>query len=932
MSSGGKLIETIAASASPHSSSVLPPDTLRFELEYNVTPDLERERNALLNLLGSDRFELFPLHDEIDKILILQFPGIRRTVSRRGLFAMASELAVALRLRSCVPEGASNYPTEREGRGDRSEGAIGDAVLDRTCWVKPDPQLPRLWVLDSLNIRDAWKKTRGAGVIVAQPDTGVALHTAIDDAVNLELAFDAFTGKRGQARDPLDPDMANPGHGTATSSVIACRDSNIVAGVAPEAMLVPIRCLNSVIFTLDGSLIARAILHAREINADVISLSLGGPFISRSVSRALALVVESGIIVVAAGGNCCGFVVYPASDPNAVAVAGVDHKGRPWKGTSRGSEIDIAAPSENVFAARRAPGDDGKGRIDPSQGTSFGTALTAGVAALWVAHHGRSALRKRASALGISVNDLFSAAVSQSARRPDGWDPNLGAGMVDAANLLALDLDQIAHPQRRLADKSTPIGRHATIAELALRGETIDNFDWARHGGEAIFLSTECLARTEPGLPRLTESAMRPEPSTAIAHAALPDILRDVLDKLAATPAVSMPSPAAARVVKSTAYMPMIQGGLESLAAREERITSVKTTLERIAGGAGLEGLQSRSESIIHALNVTRDDASTAQKRAEVLEWGLEGYRQVLVGEDPMQLPFEMRFGLESLVRLTDRPVLKIIDDGISEADPLFAEGGWGHLLIDQPVLPRVAKAVGRINLNGSHIGTGFVVADDVIMTNRHVLEAIGEEVATTAGRRWIFPYGTPYIDFSERGIDGPMYEITGVQFAGSNGTHGRVDFNNLDLACLRVKASSGFPQALETLTPASHVTLQPDTRIFVMGYPAAPGANAFIDPRTGQPSRDIGRRLANLFGVDYGRKYLSPGVIAIQAGGLAREDPRKWVMVHDATTLGGNSGSLVVAIQGQGEVVGLHFAGMPLTGNFAHDLTRVELSTAGGA
>ncbi len=43
-----------------------------------------------------------------------------------------------------------------------------------------------------------------------------------------------------------------------------------------------------------------------------------------------------------------------------------------------------------------------------------------------------------------------------------------------------------------------------------------------------------------------------------------------------------------------------------------------------------------------------------------------------------------------------------------------------------------ISERVGRIDLDGEHIGTGFVVGRGVIMTNRHVAEAIADEVGTT--------------------------------------------------------------------------------------------------------------------------------------------------------------------------------------------------------
>ena len=324
---------------------------------------------------------------------------MKRTISRKGQFAIAGELTKSLDLQSCTPEGASNFPVDVEERKEAIEGRIGDAILDRTCWSKIDSSLTTKWVAKFLRTEEAWLKTKGAGVRIAQPDTGVASHKEIDSAVSLTDAFDVFIGKKGQATDPLDESMGNPGHGTATSSVIASHHHDVVHGVAPEAELIPIRCVNSVIFSLDGSLIARAIMHAKSIDADIISLSLGGPFESKSIRRALELATDAGIIVVAAAGNCVGVVVYPAFDPNTIAIAGVGAGGSAWKGTSRGDTVDVAAPSENVFAARREPDDNGNELVKQSQGTSFGTALTAGVAALWIGHHGRTAVRQQASKL-----------------------------------------------------------------------------------------------------------------------------------------------------------------------------------------------------------------------------------------------------------------------------------------------------------------------------------------------------------------------------------------------------------------------------------------------------------------------------------------------------------------------------------------------------
>ena len=154
----------------------------------------------------------------------------------------------------------------------------------------------------------------------------------------------------------LNEEANNPGHGTATSSTVISRLLGQISGSAPEAKVVPIRCVDSVVLGIDGTPLARALLHAKRIEADVITMSLGGPFYSPSVAAAIQQAVDAGIIVCAAAGNCVQpIVVYPAWDPNVIALAGIDHNDRPWKGTSRGPKIDAAAPAENVFVARRTP-------------------------------------------------------------------------------------------------------------------------------------------------------------------------------------------------------------------------------------------------------------------------------------------------------------------------------------------------------------------------------------------------------------------------------------------------------------------------------------------------------------------------------------------------------------------------------------------------
>ena len=310
--------------------------------------------------------------------------------------------------------------------------------------------------------------------------------------------------------------------------------------------MVPIRCVDSVILGIDGTPIARAVLHAKRIKADVITMSLGDPFYSPSLAAAIEQAVNAGIIVCAAAGNCVQpIVVYPAWDPNVIALAGIDHNDKPWKGTSRGPKIDVAAPAENVFVARRTPIDGGVGTVTPSQGTSFATALTAGVAALWIAHFGRDAIRQEAQRRGVTVHHLFRSALRKTARPPKSgaWDSaKFGAGIVDAEALLNLALAQIPAPPPMPAAVATgePEGAlNAVMVEAVSRTEGSE-FDWKRHGAEAVYLATDAWRRTSPSQDLLVESPRKPVPSPDLERS-MPTVLRTAIGQASDAPAMRPP-------------------------------------------------------------------------------------------------------------------------------------------------------------------------------------------------------------------------------------------------------------------------------------------------------------------------------------------------------------------------------------------------------
>lgn len=285
----------------------------------------------------------------------------------------------------------------------------------------------------------------GEGIRVCHPDSGWTDHVDLDGArIDRTGSLNLMEGG-SDARDPLGY-SGNPGHGTKTGSVIISDGGfgagggttapGTVVGLAPKATLVPIRTFNSVVRVLDSNT-ARAVRHATSAQCDVISMSLGGRAFF-GLERAINDAVRRGTIVVNAAGNCIGMVVAPASYDNAIAVAATNAEDRPWKGSSKGRAVDIAAPGEDVYVADAVSGATGT-RSSPGNGTSFATAAVAGAAADWLAFHGKA--RVDAVRGGQSRRDLFVQLLQGSARVPQGFDTDrYGAGILDLEALLKAPL------------------------------------------------------------------------------------------------------------------------------------------------------------------------------------------------------------------------------------------------------------------------------------------------------------------------------------------------------------------------------------------------------------------------------------------------------------------------------------------------------------
>lgn len=417
-----------------------PPDPAAVATAIRERLDIDVEAAGLLEDHGLEGGD-----DSLARFLAVKLPGIAVEGLPGNPFELSYAIGDAVGALTAEPETHADFfrvPSD----GDPSIESVED--FPPGCWVPeaqdPTPTKPH-WALDTIRAPTAWNlvppaggKARGEGVSVFQPDTGVADHIELEAGMlDLTRAHD-FVANIPGAADPMNY-SGNPGHGTGTASVVASRAAGTIAGSAPLATLVPLRAVEAVV-VFDHGRVAAAVEHARRNGAQVITMSLGGPW-SSVLRAAIDAAIRDGVIVLAAAGNCVKIVVWPARYEEVIAVAGSNIADLPWIGSSRGGAVDITAPGEFVPRANRSPSNGGSATsVQGGQGTSFAVAMTAGVAALWLAYHTPAKIRQTLAA-GETMQDRFVRLLKASARRPAGFDTSrYGAGIVHAEQLLTLGL------------------------------------------------------------------------------------------------------------------------------------------------------------------------------------------------------------------------------------------------------------------------------------------------------------------------------------------------------------------------------------------------------------------------------------------------------------------------------------------------------------
>ena len=253
--------------------------------------------------------------------------------------------------------------------------------------VPNDPYFSEQWDMTSgsygINATNAWSQSTGKGTTVAVIDTGILTnHPDMEGQLlpGYDFISDAERARDndGYDADPSDEgDWAEPGacpsrsgaskgqssswHGSHVAGTIAAHTNNNggVAGVAPDAKIVPIRVLGRCGSTSADTIDAITWASGGEVNgvpvnknpARIINMSMGGPgTCPRFYQKTINAAVARGAVIVAAAGNedQDASKVAPASCENVVTVGASTNNGVRSPFSNYGASVDISAPGGDM--------------------------------------------------------------------------------------------------------------------------------------------------------------------------------------------------------------------------------------------------------------------------------------------------------------------------------------------------------------------------------------------------------------------------------------------------------------------------------------------------------------------------------------------------------------------------------------------------------
>ncbi|GAB7052391.1 S8 family serine peptidase [Catenuloplanes indicus] len=324
-------------------------------------------------------------------------------------------------------------------RGLLPEAAPRPEAAAESCPERgPDRAAPAglPWAQLRFDLPGAWARGRGAGTTVAVVDTGV-------DVTAPALAGRVLGGESsGNAGTPA---VDCTGHGTAMAGVVAARADGAdgFSGMAPEAMILPVRVPVAADGRADPRDAADAVRLAVDAGAGVVALTVPVDTTADEVATAVDEAVARDVAVVLPAATRPG----RPSRPGLLRVGGVGADGTA-AGPHPDGAVDVVAPGVGVTSIGTA----GRPALQGS-GPDYAASFAAGLLALV-----RAAAPELAAAEATQI-------VLDTADRADAPDPATGRGFIDPA--AAVHAAVVARPVPAPAAAS---GGIPALGQIALAG------------------------------------------------------------------------------------------------------------------------------------------------------------------------------------------------------------------------------------------------------------------------------------------------------------------------------------------------------------------------------------------------------------------------------------------------------------------------------
>lgn len=284
---------------------------------------------------------------------------------------------------------------------------------------QPSQVLP--WGIERIGANQVWNITVADPINVAVIDTGIDLkHPDLKD--NILGGYNAIN----PAKSPNDDN----GHGSHVAGIIAALNNSIgVVGVGPKINLYAVKVLKAngsgyLSDVIEG--LQWVISQKQNKGGDwVLNMSLGTTSNIESFYDAIVSVYNANITMVAAAGNDGGSVNYPAAYPEVIAVSATDQNNNLASFSSRGPEIDLAAPGVNIYSTYK------NSSYAILSGTSMAAPHVTGVAALVL---DKKTCDFNLDGLCVPAEVLQKLEQSATDLGEAGKDELYGAGLVNAFN------------------------------------------------------------------------------------------------------------------------------------------------------------------------------------------------------------------------------------------------------------------------------------------------------------------------------------------------------------------------------------------------------------------------------------------------------------------------------------------------------------------